>query len=696
MNNLLLSLFMAAILLSSGCSRQGEQGNSEARIIGRPEINTEKGVLTPEILYSLNRVGDPKLSPDGSKVLFGVTFTSIEENKGNRELFTVNIDGSDKKQITRTAQSESNAVWMKSGNEIAFLSTQGGSSQIWIMNSDGTNRRQVSSYDGDIEGFLFSPDETRILFFAAIKYGQRTVDIFPNLPKATGRIVDDLMYKHWDEWVETIPHPFVASFDNGKMGAAKDIMANEPYESPMKPYTDLADLAWSHDSKQIAYASRKKTGIQYSLSTNSDIYIYNIETDKTHNLTEGMMGYDTAPSFSPDGKYIAWISQERDGYESDKKRLFIADLQTGEKTYLTDNFDYETDAIQWLPDSRALYFVACKEALVHIWQIDLDKNIRQITSGQYNYGDIHTVDGKIVATRQSHEYPAEIYIINPQTGDAREISLENKSTFDRLAIARSEPRWIKTTDSKQMLTWIVYPPHFDPNKKYPALLYCQGGPQSSVSQFWSYRWNLQLMAASGYIIIAPNRRGVPGFGQEWVEQISGDYGGQNMKDYLAAIDEIAREPYIDAARLGAVGASYGGYSVYWLAGNHEQRFKAFVAHAGMFNFEQQYLETEEMWFENWDLGGAFWDKSNPKIQNSYAASPHRFVDRWDTPILVTHGEKDYRVPVSQGYAAFNAAKLRGLPAEMLIFPDENHWIAKPQNGLLFQYVFFRWLDKWLK
>jgi dipeptidyl aminopeptidase/acylaminoacyl peptidase len=326
----------------------------------------------------------------------------------------------------------------------------------------------------------------------------------------------------------------------------------------------------------------------------------------------------------------------------------------------------------------------------------LDKNIRQITDGQYNYVSLDAAAGKMVAVRQSHASPSEVFIINPETGDAKEISLENKAIFDQLTIARSEPRWIKTTDNKQMLAWIIYPPHFDPNKKYPALLYCQGGPQSSVSQYWSYRWNMQIMAANGYIVVAPNRRGVPGFGKEWLEQISGDYGGQNMKDYLSAIDDVAQEPYVDASRLGAVGASYGGYSVYWLAGNHQKRFKAFVAHAGMFNFEQQYLETEEMWFENWDLGGPYWDKTNPKVQNSYSASPHRFVDRWDTPILVTHGEKDFRVPVSQAYAAFNAAKLRGVPAEMLVFPDENHWIAQPQNGVLFQYVFFRWLDKWLK
>ncbi|MDD2436567.1 MAG: S9 family peptidase [Massilibacteroides sp.] len=696
MNKSIGAMIMATSLLLGACTQEEKKQEPAVPLIGRADIKVPNGVITPEVLHSMARVSDAKISPDAKKVLYGVTFMSIEQNKGNRELFVMNIDGSNKKQITSTPKSEQNAVWIKGGTEIAFLSSESGNSQIWVMNADGSNRRKVSDHKGGINGFLFSPDENNVLYFSDIKYGQRTSDIYPDLPKATGRIVDDLMYKHWDEWVETIPHPFISPFDGQTMKSGIDIMEGEPYECPMKPFSGIEDFAWSPNGKLLAYASRKKTGLEYSISTNSDIYLYNTETKKTINLTEGMMGYDIMPAFSPDGKYIGWISQERDGYESDKKRLFIADLRTGEKQYLTKDFDYNTDAFQWNASSQSLYYIACKEAVTHIWEMGLDRKIRQITSGQYDYVDLDIVGDAMVALRQSMESPTEVFHVNIQNGEAKEISFENKAIKDQLTMGKCEPRWIKTTDNKKMLTWIIYPPHFDPNKKYPALLYCQGGPQSTVSQFWSFRWNMQMMAANDYIVVAPNRRGLPGFGQEWLEQISGDYGGQNMKDYFAAIDEMAKEPYVDADHLGAVGASYGGFSVYWLAGHHEKRFKAFIAHAGIFNLEQQYLETEEMWFANWDMGGAYWNKSNKIAQKTFATSPHLFVDKWDTPILVTHGELDYRILASQGMSAFNAAKLRGIPTKMLIFPDENHWIAQPQNGILFQRVFFDWLDKWLK
>ncbi|MDL2281873.1 S9 family peptidase [Parabacteroides sp. OttesenSCG-928-G06] len=693
MNKSFVTMTMAASLLLSASTQVSAQKNDEAPLIGRTEIAVPNGILTPEILYSMPRVSGGVVSPDGKKVLYGVSFQSIEQNKGNRELFVVNIDGSGKQQITHTPKGEQNEVWINGGKQIAFL--YGG--QIWVMDADGSNRRQISHYEGGIDGFLLSPDETKVAFISQIPYGINTHEVFPDLPKASGRMVDDLMYKHWDEWVETVPHTYWAPIDwKNTLGTVTDIVEGEPYDVPMKPFGGTEELSWSPDGRKIAYSARKKTGVAKSLSTNSDIYLYDIHTKETINLTEGMMGYDTQPTFSPDGKRIAWISQERDGYESDKHRLFVMELATGKKDYLTEDFDYNADSPFWHPASNMLAFLCPKEGTTHIWGITLDKKLGQVTKGQYNYTGFHSAGNRIVAQRQSQEQPTELYMIDPMNGNATEISFENKQILDQLTVGKSEPRWVKTTDNKQMLVWVVYPPNFDPNKKYPALLYCQGGPQNMVGQFWSYRWNLQIMAANDYIIVAPNRRGLPGFGQEWLEQISGDYGGQNMKDYLAAIDEVAKEPYVDETHLGAVGASYGGFSVYWLAGNHEKRFKAFIAHAGMFNMEHQYLETEEMWFANWDMGGPYWDKENQTAQRTFATSPHRHVDKWDTPILVTHGEMDYRVPISQGLAAFNAAKLRGVPAEMLVFPDENHWVLQPQNGVLFQRVFFRWLDKWLK
>ncbi|WP_199343187.1 alpha/beta hydrolase family protein [Dysgonomonas sp. GY75] len=698
MNKSIMALLLGASVVSCGgkFSAKIENTEKDAPLIGKATVKVENGIMTPEVLYSFGRVSDVQVSPDKSKVLYGVTYVSIEQNKTNRELFTMNIDGSDKKQITQTAKSENNAIWIKGGSKIAFLSSESGSSQIWEMNPDGTERMQISEIEGGVNGFSYSPDEKKILYIKNIKFGERTADKYPDLPKASGRIIDDLMYKHWSEWVEEIPHSFVADYDGTKITEGIDILGDEPYECPMLPFGGTEQLAWSPDSKSIAYTCRKKKGMEYALSTNSDIYLYNIDTKETKNLTEGMMGYDINPVFSPDGKYIAWQSMERDGYESDKNRMFVVNLATNDKIYVTEKFDYNTDYLAW-NDNESIYFVSCVEAKTHIFKAFVHtKEINRITKGDYDYESFGIAGDKLIATRHSLSAPNEIYSVNTTNGEATELSFENKEIMGQLKMGKVEERWIATTDGKKMLTWIVYPPNFDPNKKYPALLYCQGGPQSTVSQFWSYRWNLQMMAANGYIIVAPNRRGLPGFGQEWLEQISKDYGGQNMKDYLSAIDAMAKEPFVNADKLGCTGASYGGFSVYWLAGNHNKRFKAFLAHAGIFNVEAQYLETEEMWFANWDLGGSFWDRSNSIAQRSYANSPHKFVEKWDTPIMISHGELDYRILASQGMMAFNAAKLRGIPARMLIYPNENHWIAQPQNGILFQREFFRWFDTYLK
>ena len=688
-------------LLSCNQATKGPDKNKNDKelsdIIGKATPTIENDLMTPEVLYSFGRVGNVMVSPDKSHLLYPVTYVSISRNKTNAELFIMKSDGSEKKQLTVTNTQESNPQWIEGGKKIAFLSNETGTSQIWTINPDGGVMTQVSHVEEGIDGFAYAPDGTKVLFVRQVKTAVTAGDRYPDLPEASGRVVDDLMYKHWDHWVENVPHPFVADINGNTLTNIKDLLEGEPYESPMAPFGGMEQLAWSPDSKIIAYTSRKKTGKEYTLSTNSDIYFYDLESGRTRNMTEGMPGYDVNPQFSPDGTRLAWQSMERDGYESDKNRLFVLDLTTGEKSYVTEDFDYNTDAFTWGSDNKTIYMVAPVEGTTQIYAADITtRQITPVTRGPCNYTAVAVGSNNLIATRQSLSQPTEIYAVDIATGDATELSFENREILSQLRMGEVEERRIETTDGKQMLTWVVYPPDFDPARKYPALLYCEGGPQSMVSQFWSYRWNLQMMAANGYIVVAPNRRGLPGFGQEWLEQISGDYGGQNMKDYLSAIDALAKEPYVDENRLGCTGASYGGFSVYWLAGNHDGRFKAFLSHAGIFNLEAQYLETEEMWFANWDMGGPYWDKTNAVAQRTYENSPHRFVAKWDTPIMITHGELDYRILASQGMMAFNAAQLRGIPSRMLVFPDENHWILKPQNGVLFQREFFRWFDQWLK
>ena len=695
-------MIMATSLLLGACNPATDVNVKETgdkNLIGKSDIRIKDGRMTPEALWAMGRIGGMNVSPDGKRVVYTVAYYSVPENKSNREVFVMNADGSDNKQITKTGFAENEAVWIKGGTKIAFLCNESGSSQLWEMNPDGTDRKRLSDYDKDIEGFAFSPDEKKVLFISQVKTVNSTADKYPDLDKATGVIITDLMYKHWDEWVTTAPHPFVADFDGKSISNPVDVMEGELFESPMKPFGGIEQLAWNTTSDKIAYTSRKKTGKEYAISTNSDIYVYDLNTKQTTNITEENKGYDTNPTYSPDGKSIAWLSMERDGYEADQNRLMVMNLETGEKTFVSKDFDSNVDSYCWSADCERIYFTGVWHGESQVYQIDLanGNKITPLTEGMYDYASVALLGDKLIAQRHSMSMGDEIYSID-LTGDhtVTQLTFENKHIYDQLTMGKVEERWMKTTDGKQMLTWVIYPPQFDPNKKYPTLLFCEGGPQSPVSQFWSYRWNFQIMAANDYIIVAPNRRGLPGFGLEWNEAVSGDYGGQCMKDYFTAIDEVAKEPYVNKDRLGCVGASFGGFSVYWLAGHHDKRFKAFIAHDGIFNMEMQYLETEEMWFAKWDMGGAYWEKQNATAQRTFANSPHKFVDKWDTPILCIHGEKDYRILANQGMAAFNAAVLRGVPAELLIYPDENHWVLKPQNGVLWQRTFFEWLDMWLK
>lgn len=695
-------MIMATSLLLGACNPATDVNVKETgdkNLIGKSDIRIKDGRMTPEALWAMGRIGGMNVSPDGKRVVYTVAYYSVPENKSNREVFVMNADGSDNKQITKTGFAENEAVWIKGGTKIVFLCNESGSSQLWEMNPDGTDRKRLSDYDKDIEGFAFSPDEKKVLFISQVKTVNSTADKYPDLDKATGVIITDLMYKHWDEWVTTAPHPFVADFDGKSISNPVDVMEGELFESPMKPFGGIEQLAWNTTSDKIAYTSRKKTGKEYAISTNSDIYVYDLNTKQTTNITEENKGYDTNPTYSPDGKSIAWLSMERDGYEADQNRLMVMNLETGEKTFVSKDFDSNVDSYCWSADCKRIYFTGVWHGESQVYQIDLanGNKITPLTEGMYDYASVALLGDKLIAQRHSMSMGDEIYSID-LTGDhtVTQLTFENKHIYDQLTMGKVEERWMKTTDGKQMLTWVIYPPQFDPNKKYPTLLFCEGGPQSPVSQFWSYRWNFQIMAANDYIIVAPNRRGLPGFGLEWNEAVCGDYGGQCMKDYFTAIDEVAKEPYVNKDRLGCVGASFGGFSVYWLAGHHDKRFKAFIAHDGIFNMEMQYLETEEMWFANWDMGGAYWEKQNATAQRTFANSPHKFVDKWDTPILCIHGEKDYRILANQGMAAFNAAVLRGVPAELLIYPDENHWVLKPQNGVLWQRTFFEWLDMWLK
>lgn len=714
-----------ATALSICCSSVNAQEN--ASFIGKSNITLQSDLMTPEALWAMGRIGTAQASPDGKHIIYQVGYYSVKQNKGHQVIYIMDSDGKNNKMLTKSAKSETDAVWIKGGQKIAFLCD----GQIWEMNPDGSGRKQLTNDKTGIDGFKFSPDEKYVILIKQIPYHGIIKEKPEDLPLTTGRVITDMNYRHWDEYVESIPHPYLAEVTSNGIGEGTDIMKGEPYECPVKPFGGAEQLAWSTDSKTIAYTSRKKTGINYAISTDTDIFLYNIESKQTVNIckpanykepeinmTKSMKnqavnskenlknnpGYDVNPKFSPNGQYVAWLSMARNGYESDRNRLCVYNLKTGEKTYTTESFDSNVDDFCWSADSKTLYFLGIWHGCENIYQTNLKGNVMQLTDGWNDYGSVQMLNNgkKLLAERHSMSQASELYIVTPgkkeKTAKVEQITFENKHLYDQMTFGKIQQRWTKTTDGKDMMYWIILPAHFDETKKYPTLLFCEGGPQSPVSQFWSYRWNMQIMAANGYVVIAPNRRGLPGFGSEWNEEISGDWTGQCMNDYLSAIDDACKNlPFVDKDRLGAVGASFGGFSVYYLAGHHNKRFKCFIAHDGAFNLESMYTDTEEAWFSNWEYDDAFWNKDmTENAKRTYANSPHKFVDKWDTPILCIHGEKDYRINANQGMGAFNAARMRGIPAELLLFPDENHWVLKPQNGVLWQRTFFNWLDRWLK
>ena len=727
MNKLLTSMTVVVLCLVVGTVKAQENVK-----IGKQRITASNGkmAMTPEALWAMGRIGSYAASPDGKKIVYQVGYYSVKENKSHQVLYVMDANGSGQQILTNSNKNETDPAWLDN-NRIAFLS--GG--EIWMMNSDGSNRQQLSKTDGNVEGYKFSPDGKKVILLKSIPFNEVIKENPKDLPKATGRLVTDLMYRHWDHYVESIQHPFVYSVGDGFVIAdnGTDILEGEPFECPMEPFGGIEQLDWSKDSQSIAYTCRKKTGLLYSISTDSDIYLYNIGTRKTINLCKpadyvepkvdpsktlrhqavnapenlkNNPGYDQNPQFSPDGKYIAWQSMARDGYEADRNRLCIYTLATGEKRYVTEAFDSDVDAFCWSDDKDALiYFTGVWHGTYNLYAINWKGELKQLTNEWADWGSLQPMNNgkQLLMERHSHLAPADLYVVTPnfkkpEKTVATQITAENMHILDQLLMPTERQVWVPTTDGKQMLVWIVLPPNFDETKKYPTLLFCEGGPQSPVSQFWSYRWNFMIMASQGYVVVAPNRRGLPGFGSEWCEEISGDWTGQCMNDYLSAIDYACDHlPYVDKDHLGAVGASFGGFSVYYLAGHHNKRFKCFIAHDGAFNLEAMYTETEENWFSNWEYDDAYWNKDRTAdADKTYKNSPHLYVDKWDTPILCIHGEKDYRINATQGMSAFNAARMKGIEAQLLIFPDENHWVLKPQNGILWQRTYFEWLDRWLK
>ena len=727
-----------AIALALGLLLLGGPKLSAQTMIQKNNIKLSSDLMTPEALWAMGRISGAAVSPDGKQVVYQVSYYSVKENKSHTMLFVQSTNKVKPVSLTTDAISETDPAWIDGGKKIAFLRE----GQLWTMNPNGSDRVKLTTSKTDIEGFRFSPDGKNVILIKSIPYHGSIKKNPDDLPKATGLLITDMNYRHWDHYVESILHPFVAKVNGNSVDEGRDIMQDEPYECPVAPFGGIEQLSWSPDSKIIAYTSRKREGVAYANSTDTDIYLYDLTTGKTRNICKQFMsdsqrqaweaalknvdftkslrhqkvnaeefknlhpGYDVNPQFSPDGKYIAWQSMARDGYESDLNRLCIMDIATGKTSFVTTqrNLDTNVDTYCWTPDSRGFYLTAVWHATSRIYHASLDGNISQTTDDSWNdFGSVQMLGNKqILATRHSMLHPDDLYIVTPSKKEKQAkveaITDENGHIFAQLAQPKLQQRWVKTTDGKQELVWIILPPHFDPAKKYPTLLYCEGGPQSPVSQFWSYRWNFSIMASHGYVIVAPNRRGLPGFGSAWNEEISTDWTGQCMADYLSAIDDaVSSLPFVDKDRLGSVGASFGGFSVYYLAGHHDKRFKCFIAHDGAFNLESMYTDTEEAWFSNWEYDDAYWNKDRTEAASrTYKNSPHLAVDKWDTPILCIHGEKDYRINANQGMGAFNAARMRGIPAELLIFPDENHWVLKPQNGILWQRTFFNWLDRWLK
>ena len=698
-------LIMAAIIMSGCTENRTNEDNKNVLEINNAltEAEISAGIFTPEVMWKMGRVANSTIAPAGNYVAYTVMNYNMDENRGVTNIYVQSFDNTEPVRLTDNVGNESNLQWSNDGSKLYFLSTRSGDNQIWSVQPDGSNLTQHSFVEKGIDGFGITEAGNKVFYIKSVPVMKHnSAEIYVDMDKSRAKIYDDLMARHWDHWNEgNYAHIFIADFIEGTIGAGKDIMEGEPWDAPLSPYFDLAEIAWNNAGTQLAYTCKKQTGTTYAVSTDSDIYIYDLASGRTTNIckknameSDEMLGYEKYPVWSPDDKQIAFESMRRQGNESDKERLFVWNSEDNSMKDLTATFDYNAANVVWAGNEE-LYFIAPIAATHQLCKVDKYGNVTIITNGDHDIRAFTKAGNKVVAEVTKITMATELFDIDLNNGRMTPVSYVNKDIYENITLGEVQKRWVKTTDGKDMLTWVIFPPNFDPNKKYPTLLYCQGGPQSVVSQSWSYRWNFQLMAAQGYIVVAPNRRGLPSFGQEWLDQISGDYSGQNIRDYLSAIDDVAKEPWSDETRLGCVGASYGGYSAFFLAGHHNKRFKAFISHCGIFNFESMYGATEELFFVNYDYGGTYWD-DNPTAKRSYANSPHKFITKWDTPILIIAGINDFRVPYTQSLEAFTAARLRDIPARLVVFENEAHQVFRPQNSIVWNREFFGWLDKYLK
>lgn len=690
-------LLILLIFMSPYLARAQEDQLKIDKSLVKGGVEMEGRPLSPEVLWELGRVSAEGITSDGEYLLYSVGKYNMAETSITKNLYVQSLRTGEKRKFI---EGNTSVVDITSEGDVYYLVD----GVVWSKNIYDNTTKKWTSDDIKLSNVKFSPDRKYILFSQKVLLKDyHSVDKYKELNKSNVFIYDDLDYRHWDSFNDgKFDHPFVAAFVDGKLGETVDLLENEPFYSPQAPFGGAEDLIWSPDSKAVLYVTKKKFGKEYAISTNTDIYRYDLASGETVNLTEGMKGYDTNPKYNLSGDRLAWLSMKTDGYEADKNDLIVYDSHTSRRLNITQQWDGTVNSYLWSKDGRKIFFTAPVKGTIQLFKVDVPANfnikslpvVSQISEGQFDInGIVGEVGSGLVVTSTKITRAQEVFLYDLQKKELQPLTKENDKYYSEIYENKVEGRFTKASDGQDLFSWVIYPPNFDPQKKYPTLLYCQGGPQSALTQFYSLRWNLQLIASQGYIVIAPNRRGMPGWGEQWNADISQDWGGQSIRDYLSAIDDISQEKYVDKDRLGAIGASYGGYSVFMLAGVHDNRFKTFISHCGLFNMTSWYGTTEELFFANYDTGGPYWE--NPDHPSYHQFNPIKFVDKWNTPILIFQGGKDYRVPIGQGLEAFQAARLRNIKSRLVYLPDENHWVLQGQNALVWQREFFKWLEETL-